>query len=294
MADLKQHLELIYSWFQGTFDDNCQIQVEKEVQKREGIEPVHDWVWVKFFAATAPKFGDHVLLIRQGLHSTSQVYRQRLYKFQINSEEGCVMNQIYRLKDESWFENAEENPSCLAHLDPNTDAECLEGCGIYWRFLPIENRFHGTTKEGKCCFESKFFPGKTIIASSDVYLSSSELWTLDRGIDTDGNKMYGFKSDEHHKFLRCVVYKGSAEYEGCVQEVIIHNQGRAVRLFNKYIMKLEQQIEIETKDKVLKLSIYSEGKEDIIGKAIFDWNAGMVDREFGNIKVHLERNRDSV
>ena len=41
-------MELIYSWFQGTFDNNCQCQFEKEVQKREGTEPVHDWVWTKF------------------------------------------------------------------------------------------------------------------------------------------------------------------------------------------------------------------------------------------------------
>ena len=200
------------------------------------------------------------------------------------------MNQIYKLKDESWFEKAEENPSSIAHLDPASDAECLEGCSIYWKYLPDKNRFHGTTKEGTCRFESKFFPGKTIIASSDIYLSSSELWTHDRGVDTDGNKMYGFKSDEHHKFLRCAVYKGSAEYNGCVQEVTIHNQGEEVKLDDKYILKLEQAIKVETRSKVLRLSIYSEGQEETIGKVISDWNASVIGGEFGKIKIDLERN----
>ena len=291
MADVKEQLELIYSWFQGTFENNCQCQLEKEVQKREGTEAVHDWVWSKFFAANAPKFGDHVLFARQGFCATGQVYRQRVYKFQINSEEGCVMNLIYKLKDESWFEKAEKNPSSVADLDPATDAECLEGCGVYWKFIPEENRFHGTTKKGRCRFESKFFPGKTIIASSDIYLDSSELWTLDRGVDTDGNKVYGFKSDEHHKFLHHDIYKGSAKYEGNVREVTIHNQGEEVKLDDKYVMKLEQAIEVETKEKVLRLSIYAEGQEEAIGKVIGDWNARMIGGEFSNIKIQLERNQ---
>ena len=289
MADLKEQLELIYNWFQGTFDNNCQYQLENEVQKREGTEPVHEWVWTKFFAANVPNFGDHVLFARQGFHATGQVYRQRLYKFQINGEEGCVMNQIYKLKDESWFEKAENDPSSVEDFDPISGAECLEGCGVYWKFLPEENRFHGTTKEGTCCFESKFFPGKTIIASSDIYISSSELWTQDRGVDTDGNKMYGFKSDEHHKFLHCGVYKGSAKFEGSVLEVTLHNQGEEVKLDNKYVIKLEQAIEVETRGKVLRLSVHAEGREEAIGKVTSDWNASMIGGEFSNIRIKLEK-----
>lgn len=129
----------------------------------------------------------------------------------------------------------------------------MEGCGVYWKILPEENRFHGTTKEGTCRFECKFFPGKTIIASSDIYLNPSELWTQDRGVDTDGNKMYGFKSDEHHKFLHCDVYKGSANYEGSVQVVTIHNQGEEVKLDNKYVAKLEQVTEVKTREKSAKV-----------------------------------------
>lgn len=287
MASLKEQLELIYQWFQGKFDNNCQYQLEKEVQKREGTEPGHDWVWTKFFAVDVPKFGDHVLFARQGFRATGQVYRQRVYRFQVNDEEGCIMNQIYKLKDESWFEKAENDPALVGNLDPR-DAECLEGCGVYWKFLPEEKRFHGTTKEGTCRFESKFFPGKTIIASSDIYLDSSELWTHDRGVDTDGNKMYGFKSDVHHKFLRCDSYKGSANYGGSIREVVIHNQGEEVKLDDKYVT-LEQVIEVETREKVLRLSVHAEGQEGAIGEVIGDWNASVIGGQFSNIKIKVEK-----
>ena len=292
MADLKEQLELIYKWLQGTFDNNCQYQLETEIQKREGKEPRYDWVWAKFFPANVPKFGDHVLFVRQGHRATSQVYRQRVYKFQISNEESCVMNQIYTLKDESWFEKAEKDPSSVADLDPIGDAKCLDGCGVYWKFLPEKNRFHGTTKEGTCRFESRFFPGKTIIASSDIYLDSSELWTHDKGVDTDGNKMYGFQSDEHHKFLHREIYKGSANHEGSVQEleVTIHNQGEEVKLDNTdYVVKLEQVIKVETREKALRLSVHAKGQEEAIGESIGDWNAAMIDGEFGSVKIKLEK-----
>ena len=52
-----------------------------------------------------------------------------------------------------------------------------------------------------------------------------ELWTLDRGVDTDGNKMYGFKCDEHYKFLRYSMYKGIAIVNKAEYEVTLNNQG---------------------------------------------------------------------
>ena len=274
---------------QGTFDNNCQCQLEKDVQEKGGPEAVHDWVWCKFFRVDAPKFGNHVLFARQAFSTTGQVYRQRLYTFQLDNEDRCLTSQIYKLKDESWFEKAEENSSCAADLDPVNDAEFLDGCGVYWNFLPDESRFHGATKEGMCRFESRFFPGKTIIASSDIYLSPRELWTLDRGVDTDGNKMYGFKSDEHHKFLRREVYKGCIEYEGDVLEVTVHNQGGEVTLNGKYVMKLEQAVEVETKDKVLRLSVHAEGQEKAVGKTMADWNATEINGDFDDIKIRLDK-----
>jgi hypothetical protein len=55
--------------------------------------------------------------------------------------------------------------------------------------------------------------------------------------------------------------------------VAIHNQGEEVKLDNKYIVKLEQVIEVETREKALRLSVHAEGQEEAIGKSIGDWNA---------------------
>lgn len=281
--NLDKQLELIYSWLQGHFDNNCQYHSEKETGKDAG----HDWVWSKFFAADVPKFGSHVLVARQGLHSTGQIYRQRIYNFQISSEEGCIVNQIYKLKDESWFEKAENDPSSVLNLDPVADAECVDGCEVYWTFIPKENRFHASTKEGTCRFESRFFPGKTIIATSDIFLSSTELWTQDRGVDTSGNKMYGFQSDSHHKLVRCEMYKGKTEYGDQSEEVSIHNQGGKTELRNGVTVKLEQAFNVGMNCKVLQLSLLSDGQEKPTGVALSNWNASTIGVQCNNMSILL-------
>ena len=111
--DLEKQLELIYQWFQNKFDNHMQCQYEKEIQKRDGIEALHDWVFSVFTAAKIPKVGTHVLLAKQGLKATGKVYRRRMYSFRINTEVGRVENEIYRLKDESLIDKFEQDPSVV-------------------------------------------------------------------------------------------------------------------------------------------------------------------------------------
>ena len=284
--DLQRQLDLLYERFQGTFDNHMQCQLEKELQKRDGTDPVHDWVWKRVFPVDVPNLGPRVLLERQGFRATGQIYRQRLYKFRINAGEGCVENEIYKLKDESLFERAESDPLVVAQLDPQVDIECMEGCSVYWKYLQEENRFHGTTMEGKCRFASKFFPGKTIIASSDIYIGPEELWTHDRGVDTDGNKMYGFKSDEHHKFVRCTMYKGNVTLEGQSQEISLHNQGGEAKVGEtNYSVTLAQAIDVDTKIETLRLSLLN--RSDVMGMTMTDPNVCLIGGKFGEIQISL-------
>ena len=249
-----------------------QCQYEKELQKKDGSEPLHDWVFSVFTAATIPKVGTHVLLAKQGFRATGQVYRKRVYSFRINAEAGRVENDIYKLKDDSLIDKFEQDPSVASALDPTKDAEQIEGCSIGWEYLPDKNCFHGKTGEGTCRFQSTIFPGKTIIASSDTFIGPDRLWTRDRGVDLDGNKIYGFKRDEHHKCLPCTLYKGSVSFgaERQVQEVVIHNQGGEVKVGEaKCSVKLAQSIDLESGAPVLRLSVHGDGEEEALGMAIY-------------------------
>ena len=171
------------------------------------------------------------------------------------------------------FEWLEQEPSLLAGLDPSMDAEKMEGCSLLWEYLPDEHRFHGRTREGTCRFPSTTIPGKTIIGLSDAFIGSNHLWTRDRAVDLDGNKIYGFTSDEHHKFLHCRTYKGTIRF-GPEQEleVIIHNQGQKFRIGDtEYFLKLAQSTELETKatPTALKLGV------SIHWTGLLDWTSGL-------------------
>ena len=291
--DLEKQLDLIHQWFQKEFDNNKQCQYEKELQKREGSEPLHDWVFSIFRAADVPAVGTHVLVAKQGFRATGKVYRRRIYSFRINVETRRVENDIYRLKDESMFDKFEQDPSVVSALDPNTDAEKIEGCSIWWEYLPDKNCFHGSTGEEGFRFQSTYFPGKTIIASSDIVIGPDHLWTRDRGVDLDGNKIYGFKSDEHHKCLPCTAYKGVVSFgaEKQVQEIVIHNQGGEVKIGDtNCLVKLAQSIDLESKAMVLRLAVHRDGEDEVVGVSIADPDSSVIGGVFASgIEVHLTK-----
>lgn len=272
--DLERQRDLLYQWFQGEFDNFQQWQYEKEMERKGCGEAVHDSVFSMFYNVSVPKIGTHVLLARQGFKKTGQVYRKRMYSFIINLEEKCVENKIYKLKDESLFDKARQDPTIMIDLDPTTEVECLDGCGVVWKYIPEENRFHGCTRVGTCRFKSTYFPGKTIIASSDILIGPDHLWTQDRGVDTDGNKVYGFQSEDHHKFLHCMLYKGIVRLgvDKDSHEVLLHNQGGTFVIEGtEYSLMLAQSIELDTKASVLRLSLLKNGEEEVLmGVALCD------------------------
>ena len=291
--DLEKQLELIYQWFQKKFDNHMQCQFERELQKRDGSEPLHGWVFSVLTAASAPRVGTHVLLAKRGFRDTGKIYRRRMYSFHVNEEAGRVQNDIYRLKDESLFDRFEEDPSVVSSLDPSSDAEKIEGCSISWEYLPDKNCFHGTVAAGTCQFQSTYFPGKTIIATSDTIIGPDYMWTRDRGVDLDGNKMYGFKSDEHHKCLQCTPYKGVVSFgtEKQTQEIVIHNQGGEMKIGEaKCSVKLAQSVDLESRATVLRLSVHRDGQDEAVGMALADPDSSVIGGVFaGGVKVHLVR-----
>lgn len=190
-------------------------------------------------------------------------------------------------KDESLFEKAETDPSVVANLDPQSGVECMVGCSIYWTYFEKENKFHGCTKEGMCRFDSKFFPGKTIIASSDIYIGPKELWTQDRGVDTDGNKLYGFKSEDHHKFLRCIIYRGKAVVKGMEEEIEIYDQGGIVKFRDEdYSIKLVRAgHDVDYQNDVVKLSLMN--SEEVVGIAMSAFDSSFIGLKFASVEVYL-------
>ncbi len=97
-----------------------------------------------------------------------QTYRQRVYCFYVNAEEQRLFMEVYRLNDETLFDKSEEDPSVLSDLDPKKDGSVIPGGQLTWVYSPEEKWFHATMKKDTCRFESRIFPGKTVIVNSDM------------------------------------------------------------------------------------------------------------------------------
>ena len=299
MLSLSEQIATIYQWLQGRYDTYTQWQAEKTAYENgSGLEPVHDWVQTHIFPLKVPALGSHVLGVRQGFRK-GELYRQRLYRFKICEEEGCVINYCYKLKNETLFEKAEFDPSALVDINSD-DTELIEGGTVYWEYIEKEQRFHASTKEGACRFISSYAPGKTIIATSDVYLKKDELWSLDRGVDTDGNKIYGFKSNIHHKFTRCALFKGELIVNKEVRKIELHDQGGETQATfgSQTFTIILGQIEY-TKDgplrgaKLLQLSLFKEGQEEAVWSTVCDHGSKLVGGLSQAMEVYLERSSDN-
>ena len=105
-------------------------------------------------------------------------------------------------------------------------------------------------------------------------------------MDTDGNKLYGFNCETHHKFLHCVTYKGRVEYGDQSDEVSVHNQGGKAKLGDGTTVKLEQAYVMNCK--VLQLSFLKE-QEEPIGVVLSSWDASQIGGLIADVKILLER-----
>ncbi|MEL7030340.1 MAG: chromophore lyase CpcT/CpeT, partial [Pseudomonadota bacterium] len=125
----------------------------------------------------------------------SSVYRQRVYSFAPDYEEGAVRLTIYTPKDPEALLGAHEDPSLLDGLTPD-DMALRPGCEVFWKRRA--NQFEGYMKENACSFVSER-SGKRIFIRDDLILTDSEIWIRDQATDADGGYVFGNKAGVPHK-----------------------------------------------------------------------------------------------
>ena len=77
-------LNLAMEWFEGRFDNNFQVEAEKEAGVEEPLSRLHSI----FTRVDLPEFGDCVYYGEQyGDTDPTNIYRQRLYIWTANTEE---------------------------------------------------------------------------------------------------------------------------------------------------------------------------------------------------------------
>ena len=138
-------------WFSGRFDNYWQARSD-EAQE---VEEPHGRIHSIFAPVDLPAVGQNVFYVQQySGGDPEKIYRQRLYDFKVDEEEGAIVLVIYAVPDAAAVKDAHLDASKLAGLK-KADLKSYPGCEVYWRRRG--DHFTGVTKKGACRVESSPF-----------------------------------------------------------------------------------------------------------------------------------------
>ena len=193
-AVLDKDFRTMMQWFPGVYDNQEQVYFEAEQEVDEALR--HERIHHVFEPVDLPAFGEHVFYVQQHLNDDpAEIYRQRIYTFQPDYDEGAVRLTIHIPNDVASLVDAHLDPTKLTGLLPE-QTRVLPGCDVFWRRQ--DNHFVGYMRPNACSYVSSE-SGKRIIFNDDLLLTEDALWISDRAQDEEGNRVFGHPNGVPHK-----------------------------------------------------------------------------------------------
>ena len=193
-AVLDKDFLTMMAWFPGVYDNQEQVYFEAEQEVDEALR--HERIHHVFEPVELPAFGEHVFYVQQHLNDDpAQIYRQRIYTFQPDYDEGAIRLTIHIPNDVASLVDAHLDLTKLLGLSAEK-TRVLPGCDVFWRRQA--NHFVGYMQPNACSYvlsES----GKRIIFNDDLLLTEDALWISDRAEDEEGNRVFGHPTGVPHK-----------------------------------------------------------------------------------------------
>lgn len=185
-VDLDRNLNEMLSWFPGVYDNFEQIEAERLSDVPEELR--HRHLNHTFFPVEIAGIPGQQLYAQQYQnHDPADLYRQRIYSFEVDPEEGAIRLTIY----------TPNNPEDLidVHLDPERQAALEKsdfflkpGCEVYW--TREEDHFEGYLKPKACSYYSSRYETQVYLEET-LTLRRDALLLNDRGVDGEGNLVFG-------------------------------------------------------------------------------------------------------
>ena len=193
-AVLDKDFRTMMAWFPGVYDNQEQVYFEAEQEVDEALR--HERIHHVFEPVDLPAFGEHVFYVQQHLNDDpAQIYRQRIYVFRPDYEEGAIRLTIHIPNDVALLVDAHLDLTKLSGLSPE-QTRVLPGCDVFWRRQ--SNHFVGYMTPNACSYVSSE-SGKRIIFNDDLLLTEDALWISDRAQDEEGNRVFGHPTGVPHK-----------------------------------------------------------------------------------------------
>jgi len=186
VTDLNASLKKILTWLPGEYDNHIQVYQEAVNHVPEKLR--HRQTHHIFARVRAPYLPGDLIYAQQSQHyDLSDLYRQRIYSFDIAEEEEAIRLTIYTPKDPSLLTDCHLHPEKLRALS-SEDFILKPGCEVFWKW--DGKQFNGYLKEHACNYYSERF-GKTVYLNETLTLREDALLLDDRAVDKDGNLVFG-------------------------------------------------------------------------------------------------------
>jgi len=183
---LEADLGRILLWLPGEYDNHQQVY--REAVQGVPMERRHRQTHHIFSRVTAEFIPGHLIYAQQSQHyDLNDIYRQRIYSFDIDKNEQVIVLTIYTPHDPSQLIDAHLNPNILPNMTLE-DFFLKPGCEVYWTWDGAQ--FNGYLKENECSYYSEKF-GKTVYLNETLTLRSDALLLDDSAVDQDGNLVFG-------------------------------------------------------------------------------------------------------
>ncbi len=278
----QEELALFLDWFEGEYDNNEQVwqQGIDEVPEEQRLEHIHH----RFVPVAAPALGQNVFFVLQTMDDDlDKVYRQRIYDFTWDEQEGAIKLVIYRMADEARYRDSWKNADLIKGIGMD-EVSTLPGCEVFWKHNG--EYFDGYMKDKACHFFSQR-SNKEIYITDTLRLTEEEIWISDKAFDAEGNKIFGHdvphKNRKVRKFEAWMGVKKNKidpDYEGddmfFQSGIEMHNEGDVVPLLDDegqptgYSIELARLTYQNTKTAILKLGVIEDATGDTL---VYTWAA---------------------
>ena len=185
-ANLEGDLAEMLSWFPGIYDNYEQIEAERLGDLPEALRHRHlNHTFFPVEIAGIP--GGQLYAQQYQHHDSADLYRQRIYSFQTDPDEGAIRLTIYTPNSPRDLIDVHLDPEQQATLDAS-DFFLKPGCEVYW--TRDEAQFEGYLKPKACSYYSTRFETQVYLEET-LTLRRDALLLNDRGVDGDGNLVFG-------------------------------------------------------------------------------------------------------
>ena len=185
-TQIERDLDEMLAWFPGVYDNFEQIEAEHETDLETELR--HRHLNHTFYPVEIEGIPGLLLYAQQYQHhDPADLYRQRIYSFEPDLEEGAVRLTIYTPHEPAALIDIHLDDARQASLSVE-DFYLKPGCEVFWK--RSEDRFEGYLKEKACSYYSTRYETQVYLEET-LTLRRDALLLNDRAVDGEGNLVFG-------------------------------------------------------------------------------------------------------